>query len=159
MSEITLSLNSLPDGPENMASTLAPMLYDATVNAPPPGVEAQAATGGALLLLAMATLEPLGAAPLGCRSAAAILQFLSRLTVTVILAYVGFGCEAAKAVPAASIQNGYKNYLPTAHLSRTVGLPGGMGFAPGPRGATDPPQISQHKLFEFTRFNFSLKIK
>ena len=86
MSEITLSLNSLPDGPENMASTLAPMLYDATVNAPPPGVEAQAATGGALLLLAMATLEPLGAAPLGCRSAAAILQFLSRLTVTVILA-------------------------------------------------------------------------
>jgi hypothetical protein len=34
----------------------------------------------------MATLEPLGAAPLGCRSAAAILQFLSRLTVTVILA-------------------------------------------------------------------------
>ena len=86
MSEITLSLNSLPDGPENMASTLAPMLYDATVNAPPPGVEAQAATGGALLLLAMATLEPLGAAPLGCRSAAAILQFLSSLTVTVILA-------------------------------------------------------------------------
>ena len=86
MSEITLSLNSLPAGPENMASTLAPMLYDATVNAPPPGVEAQAATGGALLLLAMATLEPLGAAPLGCRSAAAILQFLSRLTVTVILA-------------------------------------------------------------------------
>ena len=86
MSEITLSLNSLPDGPENMASTLAPMLYDATVNAPPPDVEAQAATGGALLLLAMATLEPLGAAPLGCRSAAAILQFLSRLTVTVILA-------------------------------------------------------------------------
>ena len=86
MSEITLSLNSLPDGPGSMASVLAPMLYVATVNEPPPGVEAQAATGGALLLLAMATLEPLGAAPLGCRSAAAILQFLSSLTVTVILA-------------------------------------------------------------------------
>ena len=159
MSEISFSENALLFGPENISSTLAPMLYDATVNAPSPGVEAQAATGGALLLLAMATLEPLGAAPLGCRSAAAILQSLSRLTVTIILAYVGFGCEAAKAVPAASIQNGYKNYLPTAHLSRTVGLPGGMAFAPGPRGATDPPQISQQKLFEFTRFNFSLKIE
>ena len=50
MSEITLSLNSLPDGPENMASVLAPMLYVAAVNETPPGVEARAATGGALLL-------------------------------------------------------------------------------------------------------------
>ena len=50
MSEITLSLNALPAGPENMASVLAPMLYVATVNETPPGVEARAATGGALLL-------------------------------------------------------------------------------------------------------------
>ena len=50
MSEITLSVNRLPAGPENMASTLAPMLYVATVNEPPPCVEARAATGGALLL-------------------------------------------------------------------------------------------------------------
>ena len=69
MSEITLSLNALPAGPENMASVLAPMLYVATVNETPPGVEARAATGGALLL-AMATLEPLGAEPLGRNSGA-----------------------------------------------------------------------------------------
>ena len=50
MSEINLSLNALPAGPENMASVLAPMLYVATVNETPPGVEARAATGGALLL-------------------------------------------------------------------------------------------------------------
>ena len=85
MSEISLSANALLFGPENISSTLAPMLYDATVNAPSPGVEAQAATGGALLLLAMATLEPIGAAPLGCRSAAAIRQGLSSLTVTVVI--------------------------------------------------------------------------
>ena len=154
MSEITLSLNSLPDGPENMASTLAPMLYDATVNAPPPGVEAQAATGGALLLLAMATLEPLGAEPLGCRSAAALLQFLSSLTVKVNLA---IRLRSRKG-STCSLDPKWLQEL-SAHLSRTVGLPGGMGFAPGPRGATDPPQISQHKLFEFTRFNFILKVQ
>ena len=68
-------------------------------------------------------------------------------------------CEEAKAAPAALIQNGYrpKQIICTCKLSRTAGLPGGMGFAPGPRGATEPPKISQHKLFEFTRFNFMLK--
>ena len=47
------------------------MLNVATVSDKPPGVEARAATGGTLLL-AMATLEPLGAEPLGRRSAAAL---------------------------------------------------------------------------------------
>ena len=64
---------------------LAVMLNVATVSDKPPGVEARAATGGALLL-AMATLEPLGAEPLGYSSAAALLQLLSSLTVKVILA-------------------------------------------------------------------------
>jgi hypothetical protein len=86
------------------------MLYVATVNEPPPCVEARAATGGALLLLAMATrLVP--------SRLAAVRRFLQ------------FGCEAAKAVHVALIQNGYKNYRHTS--------------APGPRGATGPPQISQ----------------
>ena len=96
-----------------------------------------------------ATLEPLGAEPLGCRSAAALVKF-DRQGQSCNL-YVDFGCEAA------SLDPKWLQEL-SAHLSRTVGLPGGMGFAPGPRGATDPPQISQHKLFEFTRFNFILKI-
>ena len=68
-SSINFFWNALPDGPANMASVLAPMLYVATVNETPPGVEARAATGGALLL-AMATLEPLRAEPLGRNSGA-----------------------------------------------------------------------------------------
>ena len=47
---ISFFRNAVPDGPANMASVLAPMLYVATVNETPPGVEARAATGGALLL-------------------------------------------------------------------------------------------------------------
>ena len=43
-------LNATPFGPANISSVLAPMLYVATVNETPPGVEARAATGGALLL-------------------------------------------------------------------------------------------------------------
>ena len=136
MSEITLSLNSLPDGPENMASVLAPMLYVATVNEPPPGVEAQAATGGALLLLAMATLEPLGAEPLGCRSAAALLQFLSSLTVKVNLAFCMW-TSAAK--PQALIQNGYKSYRHTS-----VGLSASRVGWVSPRAPGERP--IRHKL-------------
>ena len=47
-----------------------------------------------------------------------------------------------------------QNKLSTCGLSRTAGLPGGMGSAPGPRGATEPPKISQHKLFEFRSQKF-----
>ena len=63
---INFVLNARPFGPANIASMLAPMLYVATVNEKPPGVEARAATGGALLLAAL--LLAMAAAP-ACRAA------------------------------------------------------------------------------------------
>jgi hypothetical protein len=111
------------------------MLYVATVNEPPPCVEARAATGGALLL-AMATLEPLGAEPLGCRSAAALLQFLSSLTVKVNLA-ICMWTSAAK--PQALIQNGYKSYRHTS-----VGLSASRVGWVSPRAPGERP--IRHKL-------------
>ena len=132
---ISFVRNAVPDGPANMASVLAPMLYVATVNETPPGVEARAATGGALLL-AMATLEPLGAEPLGCRSAAALLQFLSSLTVKVNLALCMW-TSAAK--PQALIQNGYKSYRRTS-----VGLSASRVGWVSPRAPGERP--IRHKL-------------
>ena len=49
-SNINFVWNAWPFGPANIWSALAPMLYVATVNETPPGVEARAATGGALLM-------------------------------------------------------------------------------------------------------------
>ena len=132
---INLFLNAWPFGPANISSVLAPMLYVATVNETPPGVEARAATGGALLL-AMATLEPLGAEPLGCRSAAALLQFLSSLTVKVNLA-ICMWTSAAK--PQALIQNGYKSYRHTS-----VGLSASRVGWVSPRAPGERP--IRHKL-------------